>query len=56
MGNGGMSSLRRSVQALLDCGMISQEEVAFLCAVIAEEECCPTGAAAAGAADYSGAY
>jgi hypothetical protein len=35
--HGGFSSLRRGVQALLDCGMICEEEVAFLYAVIAEE-------------------
>jgi hypothetical protein len=38
--SGGLRSLRRSVQALLDCGMICEEEVAFLYAVIAEEDAC----------------
>ena len=40
MESGGRRSLRRSVQALLDCGMICEEEVAFLYAVIAEEDAC----------------
>ena len=38
MESGGLRALRRSVQALLDCGMICEEEVAFLYTVIAEQE------------------
>jgi hypothetical protein len=36
--SGGLRALKRSIQALLECGMICEEEVVFLYSVIAEQE------------------
>ena len=56
MESGGMSALKRSVKALLNCGMICEEEVVFLYSVIAEQEAaalCPVKPVARNSAPWT---